>query len=133
MFDIDSLNMTQPTIGHLPNEDLFGHWQFDDASLFGDKSDLYFFLTDEGENRYSGNVGCNSMVGGYEISGDSNELSVSGSASTRMYCEEKMEFERNLSEFLQGIESYYFTESGDLVIVSKVHGESKEFILHKKK
>jgi heat shock protein HslJ len=67
-----------------------------------------------GENQMKGFGGCNQLSGGYEIEGKSIKISA---ASTRMYCDNKMEMESALMTALRETNKYDI--DGDFLFLYK--------------
>lgn len=60
------------------------------------------------EGRFSGNAGCNNLMGGYEIQG--NTLKIKGPASTMMACDEAlMRSEQKFGEALGKVDNFKIT------------------------
>lgn len=60
------------------------------------------------EGRFNGNAGCNNMMGGYTVQG--NTLKITGPASTMMACEEAlMKAEQKFGEALGKVDNFKIT------------------------
>ncbi len=114
-----------------------GKWEFisisDADSLLKNSERKPYINFHEGESRFSGYAGCNRMMGGYEVAGDS--LVLSQVAATRMLCEE-MRIEDTLLEKISGKSFYLDFEStkqinlidssGDTLVIRKTRDSLEE-------
>lgn len=75
----------------------------------------------DGERRYSATVGCNQLVGGYEIEG--NAITFAGGATTLMACPPPLDaWERTLAQVLSKAKTW--TISGDVLALLDENGVS---------
>lgn len=70
----------------------------------------------EKDQRVAGSGGCNSLMGGYQITAP-NRISFSKVASTMMACSQGMDTERGLFEVLETADSY--TVNGDTLVLNR--------------
>jgi heat shock protein HslJ len=69
-----------------------------------------------GENKFNGNTGCNTMAGTYELK-EMNKISLSNIISTKMACMDDMETETQFLRILNEADSYVL--SGDTLILNR--------------
>ena len=68
------------------------------------------------DNKFSGNTGCNSMAGTYQLK-EGNRILLSGIISTKMACMNSMETESLFLKALEQADNYTLT--GDTLILNK--------------
>ncbi len=105
-----------------PAVDIFGDWSL---VAYGDKDeptsaieqvDSYIKFA---AGQVSGNVGCNSFGGSYQLKG--NTITFDSVMSTAMYCEQTMEQEAGVLAVLQG--SVTVKMEGDLLTLTSEDGQ----------
>jgi heat shock protein HslJ len=82
-----------------------------------------FTLTFKDDDTFSATTDCNAMGGGYEV--EENKIIFSDIFATEMYCEGSQEFE--FSSMLSEIQSFFFTDRGELILEIKFDSGSSIF------
>jgi len=73
-------------------------------------------IFNDSEKKFSGNTGCNSMAGNYEIK-DGNRITLSNIITTKMACTDNIEMETQLLNALEQADNYNMT--GETLVLNK--------------
>ncbi|HZH68933.1 MAG TPA: META domain-containing protein [Flavobacteriaceae bacterium] len=120
-----SCNTSKKAVKNAENNSLDGAYVIANVNgiTMGEKGLVLTF--DAENNSFSGTTECNGISGSYTI--DNKNISFGPIIATRMYCEGKMDAEKNISDALSNATSYgiennllVFTDRENIVLLSAV-------------